>query len=379
MLWGRVCSLLASSQGKAPLLVFFFRFILVLQTPVLSRPRVPRISTKEVVTRDYKFANSLFDVLILAATRIVVAVLGFSISYCKGEIRPEYYFNIYHENGVKKSREELEEEALEQNLFAWLKRYVSRPAFSCEFVSLVTMLLCIVKCLVRLDVELDRYDSAESLHPAIWIAILFSSVMAILEMCFVDHVCVLLGEWGHADRDQGNRSFLLSQISSTLSLPLLANDSSAPNDEENGAPDSGTEENPEQDENAPGVSDISGDADYKASWGDLLMICLPDVPLILVAFVFLLLAAAAQIYIPKYTGAILDKLAETFNGDDDDGAHKSMKDVPGFMSNVRKLIAASILGGVFSGIRGSIFTVVGGRANVRLRMHLMDSLLVQGE
>jgi hypothetical protein len=331
------------------------------------------------VSRDYKFASSLFDVLILAAARILVAFLGFSISYCKGEIRPEYYFNLYHDNGVKKSREELEEEALEQNVFDWLKRYVRRPAFLCEFVSSATMLLCIAKCLVRLDVELDRDGSAESLHPAIWIAILFSSVMAILEMCFVDHICVLLGEWGHVDRDQGNPSFLRT-ISSTLSLPLLANDSlAAPADEEIGTSDAGNEENQEPDENAPGISDIAGDANYKAGWSDLLMICAPDVPLILTAFVFLLLAAAAQIYIPKYTGAILDKLAETFNGDDDDGAHKSMKDVPGFMSNVRKLIAASILGGVFSGIRGSIFTVVGGRANVRLRMHLMDSLLVQGE
>jgi len=108
------------------------------------------------------------------------------------------------------------------------------------------------------------------------------------------------------------------------------------------------------------------------------MICAPDAPLIMVAFLFLILAAAAQIYIPKYTGAILDKLAETFAGDDD-ASHKSIADVPGFMSNVRKLIAASILGGVFSGIRGSIFTVVGGRANVRLRLRLMDALLVQGE
>jgi ATP-binding cassette subfamily B (MDR/TAP) protein 9 len=107
------------------------------------------------------------------------------------------------------------------------------------------------------------------------------------------------------------------------------------------------------------------------------MLCAPDALLILVAFFFLLLAAAAQIYIPTYTGRILDKLSETFNGDDDT-SHKSMKDVPGFMQNVRKLIAASILGGVFSGVRGSVFTIVGARANVRLRLQLLDSLLVQG-
>ncbi len=363
----------ASSLGKSRR-----HFCLLLHFSRLKPNRFAgRISSKQVTSRDYKFFDSLSDILVLAATRILLAMLAFSIAYCKGEIRPEYYFNVLHENGTKKSRDELEEEALEQSFLLWLKRYISRPACSCEFVSVVTMLLCIVKCLVRLDVELDRYTDAERMQPAIWLAILFSSIVSILEMSFVDHVCVLLGEWGHADRVQ-QRPSILRQLSSTLSLPLLANDSPERTDEENGSISGGNEEAQVPDENTPAVSDISGDANYKASWSDLIMLCAPDGWLILVAFVFLLLAAAAQIYIPKYTGAILDKLAETFTGDDDDASHKSMKDVPGFMSNVRKLIAASILGGVFSGIRGSIFTVVGGRVNVRLRLHLMDSLMIQG-
>ena len=62
-------------------------------------------------------------------------------------------------------------------------------------------------------------------------------------------------------------------------------------------------------------------------------------------------------YIPKFTGNILDALAEAFSGKGDH-RHESMDDVPGFMSNVRLLIVASILGGVFSGLRGSIFTIV---------------------
>jgi hypothetical protein len=114
----------------------------------------------------------------------------------------------------------------------------------------------------------------------------------------------------------------------------------------------------QNDVDAPGESDIGGDATYKATWKDLLFLCAPDSSLILIAFIFLLLAAAAQICIPKFTGAILDALADTFSGTDDDDGHKSMSDVPGFMSNVKKLIVASILGGVFSGVRGSIFTVV---------------------
>eukprot|EP00536_Pseudo-nitzschia_multiseries_P002283 jgi/Psemu1/183192/e_gw1.30.251.1 len=86
-----------------------------------------------------------------------------------------------------------------------------------------------------------------------------------------------------------------------------------------------------------------------------------------------------QIYIPKYTGACLDALEEAYgrndDGDDDDGGHQNINDIPGFMSNVKKLIVVSVLGGFFSGVRGSIFTMVGGRVNVRLRSRLMDALL----
>jgi hypothetical protein len=338
------------------------------------------MSSKQVAFKKYSFSNSIVDLLILCTARILVALVAFAYAYLKGEIQPEYHFNMFHDDGTKKSREELEEEALEQNFRDWLGRYITRPAFSCEFFSVITIFLCIVKCLVRLDLQIGRYADKESMHPAIWIAFMYAALVAVLELCFVDRVCVLLGEWGHADRELPTRPSILRQISSTLSLPLLANDSLQATDEETATLSTGeNDQGPVVDENAPAVSDISGDANYKASWKDLMMLCAPDAPLILVAFIFLLLAAAAQIYIPKYTGAILDKLAETFTGSDDDNAtHKSMKDVPGFMSNVRKLIAASVLGGVFAGIRGSIFTVVGGRVNVRMRLRLMDSLLVQG-
>jgi ATP-binding cassette, subfamily B (MDR/TAP), member 9 len=91
-----------------------------------------------------------------------------------------------------------------------------------------------------------------------------------------------------------------------------------------------------------------------------------------------MLAAAAQIYIPRFTGAILDALDKAYNNkrnDENTDDVVPIQDIPGFMSNVRKLIIVSILGGVFSGVRGSIFTVVGGRVNVRLRLRLMDALL----
>jgi len=128
-----------------------------------------------------------------------------------------------------------------------------------------------------------------------------------------------------------------------------------------------------------GVSEISSDSNYNATMSDLFSICYPDMFLIMMAFAFLLLAAVAQVYIPRFTGNILDALEHTYSGDnnkntDDD---ESIWDIPKFLLNVRRLVVASILGGVFSGARGSIFTVIGGRANVRLRVQLMDSLLSQ--
>ncbi len=134
------------------------------------------------------------------------------------------------------------------------------------------------------------------------------------------------------------------------------------------------------------TSDITADAHYKAGWKDLLSICYPDLHFFLMAFVFLILAAIAQVYIPVYTGKMLDAIATYTKGDndnndqvtvDDNQNHGNIWDVPGFLPNMKKLIVASILGGVFSGVRGSIFTVVGARVNVRLRTLLMDSLLAQ--
>ena len=117
-----------------------------------------------------------------------------------------------------------------------------------------------------------------------------------------------------------------------------------------------------------GIIDITGDTKYKTRWSDLLYVCYPDTHYIIVAFVFLLLAAVAQVYIPRFTGNILDALTNAFADKDDDGGGKSIFEVPGFISNVKKLVLASILCGLFSGIRGSLFTVVceGKRAAVQV-------------
>lgn len=355
---------------------FFFVLLLdVTASVVLMTSFIPKISQREGTSQHFTFSGSVFDLFILSVLRFIFANIAFLISFWKGEIRPEYSFDILHKNGTKKSREELEQEALEQSFLSWLKRYTMRPAFLCEVLALVTSVLCIVKCLVRLDREIGTLADSDPIHPLLWTAILISALFSVIEIIFLDPVCQILSNLGHLDRERGEGS-VLRHISSTLSLPLLLDDSLAGNNDDDDEEEGNDDSNEVSEEDAPGISDIGGDALYKATWSDLLSLCKPDFYLIFLAFIFLLLAAAAQIFIPKYTGAILDALAETFSGDDDDSP-QSMADVPGFSSNVKKLIVASILGGVFSGVRGSIFTVVGGRVNVRLRMKLMDSLLVQ--
>ena len=309
----------------------------------------------EGATKDYNFSGSMLDLLLLSGLRVLASLLAMLVSFAKAEIRPEYPFNLYHQNGDKKSREELEEESLEQSFYSWFNQHVKRPAFACELIATVSSLLSIVKCLVRLNVEVGIHADAKPIHPIFWVALALTALLAALELVYVDSICTLLGEWGHEQSQQGVRSFVRS-FSSTLSLPLLA-DNALENGIQQSEEDSASELN---DQEIPAVSDIGPDSNYKANWRDVLSLCLPDANLLCAAFIFLLLAAAAQVYIPKFTGAILDALAEAFSGDtDDDGHHHaSMKDIPGFMSNVKKLIIVSLLGGVFSGVRGAIFTVV---------------------
>jgi hypothetical protein len=317
------------------------------------------------------------DLFFLGALRWAASIVAFIVAFYRGEIRPEYPFDMHRRNGVKKSREELEQESLEQTFFSWLWRYISRPAFPCELVALFTALLSVVKCLFRMNLEIGLLSDVEPVHPLFWMAISFAAIISVLESAFLDSVCKFLGEWGHKDLEQDSPSWL-RRVTSNLSIPLLSDNALEEINVEEAAA-AAADSNEINEEDAQAVTDISSDTDFKAKWSDLLSLCVPDAHLICVAFVFLLLAASAQVYIPTFTGNILDALAKAFSdkSDDDGTHHESITDVPGFMSNVKKLIVASILGGVFSGCRGSIFTLVGGRVNVRLRIRLMDSLLVQ--
>jgi len=375
---------------------------------VFLAPWLPWIQHAEDASTHYTFASSLTDLAILAAIRVFCGGLSLLISYWKAEVPPEYHFDLHHPNGELKSQEELDQEALEEPFGPWCWRFLTRPSFTAEFVSVLTQMWCIAKCLVRMNLEIGTLQDAEPFHPLFWLCILCTAVLSAVEATYLETVGKLAAEYGQEQESQTTPSFFRT-ISSQLLAPLLEDQ-----DEEQppagGGDDDEDAVNPseEDDENQRAVSDIKADTEYKANWGDLLMMCYPDVHLICVAFVFLLFAAFAQVLIPRYLGKILDALAAAFgNPDGNPDRGMSMWDVPHFMINVKLLVVASVCAGVFAGMRGSIFvsslekekatmhvavtyssnmisclpffvqTVVGARVNVRLRVKLMDALLSQ--
>uniref|UniRef100_A0A7S3LG19 ABC transmembrane type-1 domain-containing protein n=1 Tax=Amphora coffeiformis TaxID=265554 RepID=A0A7S3LG19_9STRA len=323
-------------------------------------------------TSHYTIYSSLYDLSLLAAARLLATGMGLLMAYASGFDPPEFPFSTHHPNGDKKSREELEFEVLEEGVIPWTCRFLKRPSFVAEFLALVAQICCVVKCLARMNEEIGLFQSKASMHPLFWIAVLVSAVLCVVEASCLESMCRLAGRIGKEQTVDGEPRGFLRSLSSTLSLPLLANEHSP--DEGEGVDENGDEATEDPAE-VRGVSDIGPDSDYKAKWTDLIAITTPDVGLIIFAFVFLLLAAVSQVFIPRFLGNILDSLAHEFR----DGGNRdiNMWDVPGFMVNVRLLVIASVLAGVFSGLRGSIFTVVGGRVNVRLRVQLMDALLAQ--
>jgi ATP-binding cassette subfamily B (MDR/TAP) protein 9 len=352
-------------------LFLFFLLVDAISSLVLCTPLFPFLRQHEGTTLDhYTFYGSFSDLAVLAVLRLITATFGLLKSYFHHVAIPESPFEPYHQNGDRKTREELDNEALEEPCCPWFHRYVSRPAFPCEVVCLVSGLVSVFKCLARLNYEIGSMSDSLPHHPIFWLALAMTTLCSTINAAYLDSVTKLIGKLGQ----RAGENTWMRRISSNLSIPLLSDHSPAQEEE---IIDEEEAQDDILDENVRGTSDIRGDTTYKANWSDLLMLCAPDVHWIAMAFVFLLLAAMAQIYIPRFTGNILDALTETYKDEDDDANRTPIWDVPGFVSNVQKLIVASILCGIFSGVRGSIFTVVGGRVNVRLRVKLMDALLSQ--
>ena len=316
----------------------------------------------------------------MAIPRIIAAIFAILLSYHNDQEPQEYPFDLYHKNGDKKSSGELEEESLEESFCTKFRRFISRPSFVCEMSVLLTATLLVFKAMARLNVEIGIYDESRPLHPLFWTAVFLTALCLLLEASYVDHEADVAGVCGRARRqDRSDETSVVERIGQTLTQPLLGAASQGRSTENGNALPNGRQANGEslddttdveqgntKNEDVRGKSDIGGDANYQAQWSDLFGLLGPDVSLVILSMVFLVLAALANICVPKFTGNVLDALVSNSSDEGGDpvpydvgaGTHRSILDLPGFMSNVELLVLASLLGGIFGGIRGAIFTIV---------------------
>jgi len=101
----------------------------------------------------------------------------------------------------------------------------------------------------------------------------------------------------------------------------------------------------------------------------LMKLLTPDWPLLVQATVLLLCAAVSEVLIPHYIG---DAIGEITRAEE----KGTLAERP-FTKPVVKLIMAAVCCGIFSSCRGATFILMSGRASMRLRRELFDSLVSQ--
>ncbi|XP_048344888.1 antigen peptide transporter 2 [Sphaerodactylus townsendi] len=102
----------------------------------------------------------------------------------------------------------------------------------------------------------------------------------------------------------------------------------------------------------------------KATLWKLVRLFRPDAPLIGGAFVFLTMAAIAEIFIPHYTGRVIDILGEKYDSEAFSGA-------------IFLVCLMSLGSSLSTGCRGGLFTFIMSRMNIRARGLLFSSLVRQ--
>ena len=104
-------------------------------------------------------------------------------------------------------------------------------------------------------------------------------------------------------------------------------------------------------------------------WRTLLRLCKPDLPLLVVAFCALSLAATGEALMPALQGAAINSALSIDPG---------IVAMPGGLrASLLRLAGVGIGTALFTGIRGFIFWLVGARLVQRLRSTLFDALLKQ--
>ena len=96
----------------------------------------------------------------------------------------------------------------------------------------------------------------------------------------------------------------------------------------------------------------------------LLSYCKPDIPYISLASLFLLLAATGEIFIPYYTGEVIDSIAIE-------------KNKARFMTSILIMTLISLGTAIATGLRGGLFCVIAARFTKRISNFLFGSIVKQ--
>uniref|UniRef100_A0A6Q2WUA0 ABC-type oligopeptide transporter ABCB9 n=1 Tax=Esox lucius TaxID=8010 RepID=A0A6Q2WUA0_ESOLU len=174
----------------------------------------------------------------------------------------------------------------------------------------------------------------------------------------------------------------VSAVGTVLLLKQLRRSNNGTNEERGGVGGEGSEETERlvetSGENCPEeVEDQGGEHGEKrrkkgtqdptnsgATLCRLLAYCSKDAALLSVAFLFLLISAVCEAFIPYYTGLAIDGIV----------IHKSMEY---FTKPLITLTVLSLASSIAVGIRGGVFTLTIARLNLRLRNLLFKSLMGQ--
>lgn len=110
--------------------------------------------------------------------------------------------------------------------------------------------------------------------------------------------------------------------------------------------------------------DRTGDEESNISSWRLISYCKPDLPYISLASLFLLLAATGEIFIPYYTGQVIDGIAIE-------------KDKQKFSRAILIMTLISLGTAIAAGLRGGTFNFIEARFNMRINNHLFGSIVKQ--
>lgn len=194
--------------------------------------------TTTTTTKTYTLSSTLLDLFTLSILSILSSFLTLYRSYhCphlhKLKTSPYPHINPLHRSGERKTRDEIEEDALEESFVPWTKRYALRYSFPTEVLCALQGGLLIVKCFARLSVEIAVLKEEVPHHPVFWVSLACSGLACVILNFYLEKCGMLLSEIGESmrmrarDEDDGDSESVLDLGSSgDLEEPLLSVDGS---------------------------------------------------------------------------------------------------------------------------------------------------------